>query len=94
MRYEWDPGKNARNIRERGIDFADVPRLFDAPHLLFSRWPQSYPERRVMTLGHLDGVPLVVVYHQKTTDLRRLISARVAKRKERKLYAQAFPAGG
>lgn len=94
MRFDWDAAKNTRNIRERGIDFADAVRIFDAPHLEWTRLPQNYPERRVMALGQVAGVPLVVVYHEREPGVRRIISVRVAKRKERRLYAQAFPEAG
>ncbi|EMR45199.1 hypothetical protein C206_21884 [Pseudomonas putida TRO1] len=31
MFFEWDEGKNQSNIRKHGIDFADVPDMFNHP---------------------------------------------------------------
>ncbi|MBA2459432.1 MAG: BrnT family toxin [Gemmatimonadales bacterium] len=91
MRYEWDSIKRASTLQERGIDFVDAVRIFSGPTLEWSRWPQSYAERRIVALGMVEGVELVVVYAQLTLTRRRVISARRAKRKERRLYAQAYP---
>lgn len=90
MRYEWDPAKRAWTLRERGIDFVDAIRIFDGAVLQFSRWPQSYPERRVVAIGLIEQIELTLVYTPKASDLRRIISARRAKRKEHRFYAEAF----
>ncbi|NIF15981.1 hypothetical protein F3J43_03020 [Pantoea sp. Cy-639] len=34
MRFEWDAEKNRRNIHKHGIDFNDVPPMFQQPHLV------------------------------------------------------------
>ena len=31
MRFTWDPGKNAANVRRHGIAFQDAARIFDGP---------------------------------------------------------------
>lgn len=40
MEYEWDEAKRLANLRKHGIDFADVPAVFDG-------------NRRVVTSGYL-----------------------------------------
>jgi uncharacterized protein len=88
MHYDWGAAKSAWNLRHRDLDFQDAVRSFDGPVLQCTRLPQSYPERRVMAVGILDGREIVAVYTQRS---RRIISARRAKRKERRLYAEAYP---
>lgn len=31
MQFEWDEAKRTKNIVKHGIDFADVPQIFDGP---------------------------------------------------------------
>ena len=31
MRFDWDPAKNRRNVRDHGIDFEDAKAVFDGP---------------------------------------------------------------
>ena len=65
--------------------------MFDGPILQWTRLPQDYPEYRVMAVGRLNGVEVTAVFTPIDPQTRRLISVRPAKRKERNLYAQAFP---
>ncbi|QKL01232.1 hypothetical protein GEV39_07285 [Pseudomonas sp. NY5710] len=37
MFFEWDEAKNQINIRKHGIDFADVPEMFNHPMLTSGR---------------------------------------------------------
>ena len=41
MRFEWDPAKNRRNIRDHGIDFGDAMAVFDGP--TWERWDDRQP---------------------------------------------------
>lgn len=34
MKFEWDENKRRENIRKHGIDFHDVPMVFDGPMLV------------------------------------------------------------
>lgn len=91
MHYDWDATKSQRNWERRGLDFQAAVRIFDGPVLQWTRLPQDYPEYRVMAVGILDGREILVVYTEITPTHRRIISARRAKRKERRLYAEAYP---
>ncbi len=31
MRFEWNPAKNAENIRKHGLNFCDAPAVFAGP---------------------------------------------------------------
>lgn len=57
---------------------------------------RDYGERRVVALGLADGVPLTVVFTDRVDPdggiVRRLISARVSHRKERRRYAESLKA--
>jgi len=84
---EWDPEKAISNLRKHGIDFADaVSALGD--DLAVTIPDDSPDERRFVTVGMdaLDRV-LVVVYAWRG-DRMRLISARRATPRERRVYEE------
>ena len=85
MKFEWDEAKRRINLTRHGIDFADVPRVFDGltADLVDDRY--DYGEERLFTLGLLDGEVLAIAYTQ-TGDLIRLITARRARRNEEIKY--------
>lgn len=83
MFFEWDSAKSAKNLRERGLPFEVGIALFDAPTL-------ESPDERIKAIGIVRGVVLVCVYNDKG-DVRRIISLRVANRKERYAYRAAYP---
>jgi uncharacterized DUF497 family protein len=42
----WDEGKNRSNRQKHGIDFGDVPRVFDCPMVTFLDRKKEYGEDR------------------------------------------------
>lgn len=82
MRFDWDPAKDERNRQERGFGFDFASLIFERDTI---EWPddrRDYGEARVRTIGEADGVLLHVVFTDRG-DVRRVISARLADRKER-----------
>ena len=82
MRFDWDPAKNGRNQQERGFGFDLAALIFKGETI---EWPddrRDYGEMRVRAIGEVDGVVLHVVFTDRG-DVRRVISARLADRKER-----------
>lgn len=86
IRVRWDEAKNESNIRKHGIDFKDAALVFaDAGRLEFYDVKHSVDEDRYIVLG-LAGRVLFVVYTMQE-GAYRLISARIAtKREERRYY--------
>lgn len=70
--------------------------MFDATYVEFDDTRRDYGERRVIALGLADGIPLTVVFTDRVEPergvVRRLISARLSNRKERRRYAEAIEA--
>ena len=85
MRFEWDEAKRRINLTRHGIDFVEVPQVFDGltADLLDERF--AYGEERLFTLGLLNGEVVSIGYTQ-TGDLIRLITARRASRNEEIKY--------
>ena len=87
MDYEWDEVKNRANIRWHGIDFVDVPPVFDRPMLIDSNEREDYGEDRWIGLGVFpNGFEVVVVFTEPNREITRIISARRATQRERKRY--------
>lgn len=84
MKFEWDESKREANIVKHGIDFADVPEVFDGPMLVRLDARQDYGgEDRWFGLGLLRAMVAVVIYVQwEDEDTIRIISARRATRHE------------
>ena len=95
MRFTWDPRKNARNFAERGFDFAFAAAIFTGPTVERADARRDYGESRRVAIGQIASIVLTVVYTDRAapdgTSERRIISARVSKRRERKIYQQAYP---
>jgi uncharacterized DUF497 family protein len=88
MEGTFDPAKNDRNIRERGLSFERVAD-FDFETALFEMdTRRDYGERRMQALGRLDGRVHALVFAGTPKGVR-VISFRKANDREVRLYEQA-----
>lgn len=88
MRFEWDDSKNQTNILKHGIDFNDVPDIFQHPILSQRDDRADYKEERWVSIGWIKILIGVVVYTERRGDLIRIISARKATKQEAKYYVE------
>ncbi len=82
MRFDWDSPKHELNQFKRGFGF-DIASLIVEGSTI--EWPddrQDYGEGRIRAIGEANGKVLHVVFTDRG-DVRRIISARLANRKER-----------
>lgn len=83
--YEWDDEKNRKNIEKHGIDFEQVPEIFEGIFLLY---PSSRnDEERWLAIGETEG-HLIAVAFTPRGDRLRIISARRARKNEKHAYRQ------
>ena len=82
MLFDWDSAKSERNRQERGFGFDAAILIFEGNTMEWLDDRQDYGERRVRAIGEVNGVVLHVVFTNRG-DVRRIISARVANKKER-----------
>ena len=87
MRYEWDQQKRQTNIKKHGIDFMDVPELFDSDIVILPDERFDYGENRFIVIGVLKNQVAVVVYTERSDNIR-IISARKATKNEQIYYFQ------
>lgn len=87
MDFEWDPTKEAENIRKHGVSFSEAGSAFYDPLSLTVPDPDhSIGEQRFMLLGQSHTGRLLSVSHADRGDRIRIISARRASRSEAKAY--------
>ena len=85
MQFEWDEEKAALNLKKHGVRFETAARVFfDENRIELFDSIHSDEEERYNTIGMVDNI-LFVVYTERKNRVR-LISARPANRKERRLY--------
>jgi uncharacterized DUF497 family protein len=82
MEFEWDEDKHHRNCSERGFGFDFAALIFAGPVIEKRDHRRDYGELRILALGEAEGVVLAVIYTDRE-DVRRIISARRASKKER-----------
>lgn len=85
MKFEWDSAKRISNLKKHGIDFLDVPEVFEGISVTVEDKRFDYGEERFVTFGLLRG-RVVAVVHTEREDCIRVLSARKATRYERANY--------
>jgi uncharacterized DUF497 family protein len=83
--FTWDEAKRRANLRKHGIDFADVPKIFEGLTFTAEDDRELYGELRFLTLGLLDD-QIVSVTHTERGDEIRIISIRKATKHEARFY--------
>jgi uncharacterized protein len=83
---EWDLAKAEANFLKHQIAFADAVAIFNGPHLSFTS--DRYGETRYVSVGYLEDLAIAVVWTLRDPEIRRIISARRARREERRAYRQ------
>jgi uncharacterized DUF497 family protein len=86
--FELDMRKSDENRERRGFDFAFASRLFRNVFVEKPDLRRDYGESRRIASGWVAGIPLTVVFTDRTDfsgqAVRRIISARISNRKERR----------
>ena len=87
MKYQWDKNKATSNLKKHGIEFADAISVF-SDDLAITIPDNRFDEERFVTIGtDVFGRILVIVFTWRSEEIR-LISARLAERRERKQYEE------
>ncbi len=87
MNFEWDPEKASSNLAKHSVSFPEAASAFgDRLSLLIADPAHSDDESRWILLGMTKSGRLVVVAHAERGESIRLISARLATRRERQDY--------
>jgi len=87
--FEWDPNKAAANLRKHGVSFDEAITAFGDPLSILLPDPgHSLGEERYVVLGTSNAGRLLVVTFVERPPRTRIISARLATRRERHDYEE------
>ncbi len=88
MDFEWDDSKDPGNQRKHGLSFSEATELFQSAseYLEIFDGDHSEAEDRFIAIGPINRGLVVVVYTEPEEQRGRIIGARLANRREQKLY--------
>jgi uncharacterized DUF497 family protein len=85
LTFEWDRDKSKRNLKKHGVSFEEASTIFADPLARTIHDPlHSEQEDRYVSVGESRRQRILVVVFTERGDNIRIISARVATRRERK----------
>lgn len=89
MKFDWSAEKAKTNLREHGVSFDEAATVFLDPMAVSGSDPDHCVEEdRYITFGFSRLGRLLAVCHTYRPGAIRIISARRATRRERKLYEE------
>ena len=89
VKFAWDPEKAAMNEYKHGVSFREASTAFRDTLAVTGPDPDhSRGESRFITFGLSSDGRLLVVSHTDEDDVIRIISARPAARRERRIYEE------
>ena len=89
MKFEWDDKKAARNLVKHGVSFDEAVTAFDDPlYIDFFDPEHSDDEHRYIRVGCSEQRRVLVVSYTERSGVTRLISARLATKRERQAYEE------
>jgi uncharacterized DUF497 family protein len=97
VRFEWDSDKNRSNQKKHaGIDFETASRVFADPNLMLRKDRVIGSEQRWHAIGAVRNAVLVVVHvyreeNPNGEEVIRIVSARAADPRERRIYLEQAP---
>ncbi|MBX7244543.1 MAG: BrnT family toxin [Candidatus Sumerlaeaceae bacterium] len=89
MKFEWDPRKALLNFAKHGVSFGEAATVFRDPLSATAFDPaHSKQEDRFITFGISAPGRLLIVAHTDRGEIIRIISARCATKREKRIYEE------
>jgi uncharacterized protein len=92
MKITYDPVKRATTLADRELDFEDAAEVFRDDTLDFTDNRRDYGELRILTVGHLRGRMVIVVWTPRE-NARHVFSMRKANAREKARFGKRFEEG-
>jgi uncharacterized DUF497 family protein len=89
MKITFDPVKRAVTLADRELDFEDAAEVFRDDTLDFPDLRHDYGELRILTVGHLRGRMVIVVWTPRG-NVRHVFSMRKANAREKARFGKRF----
>ncbi|MBF0360014.1 MAG: BrnT family toxin [Oligoflexia bacterium] len=91
LKFEWNEEKNKINRQKHCVWFEEAQTVFSDDYLrVFCDLDNSNSEERFIAIGYSSSSRLLLVVHcyRKNEQVIRIISARMATKKERNVYEE------
>jgi hypothetical protein len=89
VEFEWDPKKEAKNIRKHKVTFSEAATVFgDTLSTTVSDPDHSEEEDRYIIIGQSQRARLLMVSHTERGERIRIVSARPLTPTEREAYEE------
>jgi hypothetical protein len=89
MEFEWDESKATANLTKHHVSFEEAKSVFDnVLAVIFDDEAHSVGEKREIIIGHSQTNRLLLISFTERSNTIRIISARLATRREREDYEQ------
>lgn len=87
--FEWDKGNISKSYQKHGITPNEAEEVFlDKDILILEDIKHSQREKRMMAIGKIAKRRILFLAFTVRKGIVRIISARIANKKERRLYGQ------
>jgi uncharacterized DUF497 family protein len=92
LEFAWDERKNRLNQGKHHLSFETAVLVFDDPFHISVQDREAGGEERWQTIGMVNGVHVLLVAHtlDEEPEVIRILWARKATRRERKIYAEGI----
>ncbi|BAZ17738.1 hypothetical protein NIES4071_96180 [Calothrix sp. NIES-4071] len=89
LEFEWDNRKAQTNFTKHGVSFEDAKTVFDDPdaYIFNDEWHSINEQREIIIGRDLENRLLLVCFTERQNVIR-IISARLATKRERRDYEQ------
>jgi len=90
MRIEWDSAKNSLNRAKHGLSFEEASRLFRSGVDFVAMFDEEHSDKedRFIAIGPIKRGVIVVAFTEREDGVLRIISARLASGRERRLFME------
>jgi uncharacterized DUF497 family protein len=89
MQFQWDPRKAKLNVAKHSVSFEEATTAFRDPLSVTAADPDhSEDEKRLITFGVSSQGRLLQISHTERGELIRIINARLATKREKKIYEE------
>ena len=88
VHFEWDPDKADANLTKHGVSFEQASELFTSGTDFLEIFDEAHSvvDERFLAIGPIRTGVVLVVWTEVEEDTVRIISARMANRREQALY--------
>jgi hypothetical protein len=90
VKFEWDPAKDKGNRKKHSVSFKEAEGLLSSGEDFLEIFDDSHSEEeeRFVAMGPVRSGIIVVVWTERTEDTIRIVSARLATKREKQFYRE------